>query len=68
MDENWYRELIGDMAGFVPDQNWEEILEQLVKAMMACEGKLTSAELGRLVSVAATIKRQAEGANGWWRH
>lgn len=66
MDEAWYQELIADMAGFVPDQNWEQILTQLVKAMMACDEKLTSTELGRLVAVAAAIKRQGEGVKGWW--
>lgn len=66
MDEKWYQELIADMAGFVPDQTWPQILEQFIKAMMACDGKLTSAELGRLVAVAAAIQRQSEGTKGWW--
>lgn len=66
MDEEWYQQLIGDMAAFVPDQSWEQILEQLVKAMLACDKKLTSTDLGHLVPVAAAIKRQGEGAKGWW--
>jgi uncharacterized protein YqeY len=66
MDEAWYQELIGDMAAFVPDQNWEQILEQLVKAMVACHGKLTSADLGQLIAVAAAIKRQGTGTKRWW--
>lgn len=65
MDEAWYQELIGDMAAFVPDQTWEQILEQLVRAMVACNGKLTSAEMGQLIAVAAAIKRQGEGTKGW---
>lgn len=66
MDEKWYQELVADMAAFVPDQTWQQILEQFIKAMMSCDGKLTSAELGRLVAVAAAIKRQSEGTMGWW--
>ncbi|MGZ7132611.1 MAG: hypothetical protein ACXVH6_04460 [Halobacteriota archaeon] len=66
MDEAWYNEIIGDMAAFVPDQTLEEILEQLIEAMVACDGRLTSADLGRLLAVAAAIKRQGEGTKGWW--
>lgn len=65
MDKEWYQRLIADMAAFVPDQGWEEILAQLINAMMACNGKLTSVELGRLIAVAAAIKRIGEGKKGW---
>jgi hypothetical protein len=66
MDEAWYNELIADMAAFVPDQDWEQILGQLVAAMVAFNGRLTSSDLGRLIAIAAAIKRRGEDTKGWW--
>jgi hypothetical protein len=60
MDEKSYMELVIDLAAFTPDQSWQEILKQLVSAMVACTGKLNSGDMGRLLAVAAAIHRRGE--------
>lgn len=67
MDKDLYKDMIANMAAIVPDQSWNEILEQLVDSIVECTGKLNSIEVGRLLAIAAAIKRMGEGGKGWWQ-
>ena len=66
MDEQWFMQLVTDVAAFSPERNWHEILAALVTAMVDSGDRLSSQELARFIAVGATIYRKGEAERGWW--